>query len=416
MVIPESLAPLRDRRFAWFFVGRSISTVGSVMAPVALTFAVLAIESSPMALGQVLAARSIALVLFLLVGGVIADRFSRSMVLQISHLLSAATQGAVAFLVLTGRASLWQIIVLETANGALTAFTMPAIQGVIPQVVPRAYLQQANALMSFSRSGLTVLGPTFAALLAVTVGPGWGLVVDALSWVIAAACMIPVGLPAPARGGPHRPSMLRELASGWSAFTSHTWLWVVVVAFGLLNGIHAGAWLTLGPVIALADPGIGETGWGYALSAQAIGLLLLTLVMLRISFRYPLRAGLVGTLALALPLIVLATGAGVAPLIIAAFLSGAGIEVFGIAWQTAIHENVPEDHMSRVAAYDSLGSFVAIPLGQMAFGPIAAAFGPKPVVGVSAVVFVVVVVLTLAVRPVRDLQAGWAGTVVGEPA
>ncbi|HYO86473.1 MAG TPA: MFS transporter [Dermatophilaceae bacterium] len=404
--LPEALAPLRDRRFTWFLAGRSISSAGSVMAPIALSFAVLEMDESASTLGQVLAARSVALVGFLLVGGVIADRFSRSTVLLISHLASALTQGAVAVLVLTGRVEFWQIITLEVANGALNAFTMPAIQGLVPQVVPRAHLQQANALMSFSRGGMTVLGPAAAGLLVVTVGPGWGLAVDAVSWLLAAACMIPVGLPTPSRDAGTHHSLLRELSSGWSVFVSRTWLWTVVLAFGILNAIHAGAWLTLGPLLSLQEPAIGETGWGYALSAQAVGLLVMTLVMLRLTFRYPLRAGLLAMIPLAAPLIVIAGKPDLRLLILACLVGGAGVEIFVITWQTAIHENVPDDHMSRVWAYDSLGSFAAIPIGQTIYGPLAIAFGARPVVLASAGLFLLVVLLTLAVPEVRNLQRG----------
>lgn len=159
MRLPDSLMPLRDRSFAWYFSGRFISTIGSVMAPVALTFAVLDLTGSPSALGQVLAARSIPLVIFLLVGGVVADRFSRSTVMQLSHLLSAASQGLVAALLLTGVAQLWMVIALEAINGTVSAFTFPAIQGVVPLVVPRSHIQQANAMLGFTRNGLSVLGP-----------------------------------------------------------------------------------------------------------------------------------------------------------------------------------------------------------------------------------------------------------------
>ena len=125
--IPESLAPLRDRRFAWYFGGRLISTTGSMMAPIAITFAVLDLTDSASALGAVLAARSIPLIVFMLIGGVVADRFSRSVVMQVSHLLSAATQGLVAVLLITGSAELWMIVVLEALNGTLSAFTFPAM-------------------------------------------------------------------------------------------------------------------------------------------------------------------------------------------------------------------------------------------------------------------------------------------------
>ena len=399
----EALAPLQSRPFLWFFLGRSISTLGSVMAPIALAFAVLSIESSPVALGQVLAARSVPLVLLLLLGGVVADRLSRSLVLQVSHLLSGLTQGVAAYLVITGQATLSQLIVLEALNGVVTAFTMPAIQGVVPQVVPRSHLQQANALLAFSRSGVSVIGPAMAGVMVVGIGPGWALAADALSWLLAAACMVPLALPGNKNARVGRSGVVRDLASGWSRFRSITWLWVVVLAFGLLNAIHAGAWLTLGPVLAADDPAIGKEGWGYAVSALAVGLLLLTVVMMRLTFRYPLRAGLLAMLGLAAPLFALGLSWPLIWLLIASFLAGAGIEVFGISWQTAIHQNVPEDHLSRVAAYDSLGSFVAIPLGQLTIGPLAAAFGTHQVVFWSAVAFVLVILATLAVPEVRNL-------------
>ena len=153
MRLPDALAPLRDRRFAWYYSGRLMSTIGSMMAPIALAFGVLDISDSASALGLVLAARSIPQVVFLLVGGVVADRFSRSLVLQLSHILSALTQGAVAVLLLTGTAEIWMLVVLQALNGTVTAFTFPAMLGLVPQVVPRSHLQQANALLSFSRNG-----------------------------------------------------------------------------------------------------------------------------------------------------------------------------------------------------------------------------------------------------------------------
>lgn len=412
MPLRDALTPLRSRPFLWFFFGRSISTLGSVMAPVALAFAVLGIDASPVALGQVLAARSVPLVLLLLLGGVVADRLARSLVLQVSHLLSGVTQGLTAVLVITGHATLSQLILLQAMNGAVTAFTMPAIQGVVPQLVPRSHLQQANALLAFSRSGLAVIGPAIAGLLVVGVGAGWALAVDALSWIVAGACMLPLrvaDVPRRAPGG----GFLRDLASGWSQFRSITWLWVLVLSFGLLNAIHAGAWLTLGPVLAANDPAIGKKGWGYAVSALAVGLLLLTVMMLRLTFRYPLRAGMFAMLGLAAPLFALGLSWSLIPLLLAAFVAGAGIEVFGISWQTAIQRNVPEDHLSRVAAYDSLGSFVAIPLGQLTYGPLAAAYGAREVVLWSGAAFVLVVCGTLAVPAVRNLTSAHGGEYPG---
>ena len=101
----EALAPLRNRNFAWYFASRLVNTLGTMMANIALTFAVLDIDRPPIAIGQVLAAHTIPMILLLLWGGVIADRFPRTVVLQVSNVASALSQGAIAVLVLTGMPS-----------------------------------------------------------------------------------------------------------------------------------------------------------------------------------------------------------------------------------------------------------------------------------------------------------------------
>lgn len=413
MRLPDALTPLSDRRFAWYYAGRVISLTGSMMAPVALAFAVLDISDSPSALGMVLAAQSIPLVVFLLVGGVVADRFPRSLVLQLSHVLSTVTQGAVATLIITGTAELWMVVVLEALNGTVLAFSFPAMNGVVPQVVPRTHLQQANALLSFSRAGLAIIGPTVAALLVVSVGPGWALAVDSLTWLLAAFCMAKVRIPARTRAAAESPSMLHELREGWSAFTEHTWLWVIVVVAGLQNAILTGAWFTLGPTVAKDT--IGEAGWGYVLSADAVGVLLATLLMLRTRFRHPLRTGMLGVSLLAAPVVTLGLEPRVLPLVAMAFVGGVGIELFGIGWNTALHEHIDEAVLSRVSSYDALGSFVAMPVGQLTFGSLAAAFGTRDVMVVSGVVFGLLSLLTLFSRSVRNLERLSTLQAVAEP-
>ena len=400
MRIPDALTPLREPRFAWFYAARVTSTAGSTMAPIALAFAVLDLTDSASALGLVLAARMIPMVLFLLLGGVLSDRIDRSTVMRASNLLSALTQGTVAYLVISGQADLWMLIVLEAANGTVAAFTMPAMDGIIPQIAPRTHLQQANALLSFSRAGLTVIGPTVAALLVASVGAGWALAFDSLSWLAAALLLTRVRLPA--RPRQDEPSMLRELREGWSVFTGNTWLWVVVAGFGVMNGIHAGAWFTLGP--ALARETFGVRGWGYILSAESVGLLLMTVVMLRVRLERPLRSGMLGMSLFAVALLMLGLDPQLVPLLIVAFLSGAGTEVFSIGWSVSMQEHIDERVLSRAYSYDALGSFVAMPLGQIVYGPLGEAFGYRRVLVVSGFVYLGVVALVLSSSSVRNLR------------
>ncbi|MGH3345446.1 MAG: MFS transporter [Nocardioides sp.] len=396
----EPLVPLSDRRFRLFFASRAVNIWGTTMAPVALAFAVLAIEESASALGQVLAARSIPMVLFLLLGGVIADRFGRRLVIQVSNAVAVLSQATAAVLVISGHAELWQLIVIEAVNGTAAAASFPAMQGMVPQLVPRNQLQQANALLSMVRGALFAVGPTTAALLVVTVGPGWALAVDAATWLVALVLLVPVRVPhrAPDPGS----SVVQDLREGWDVFRSTTWLWVVVLAFGALNAIIAGAWHTLGP--AVAKDTIGISGWGYVLSAQAIGLVLTGVVLLRLAIRYPLRAGMLGCLLFAAPLLMLGLDPHLVPLAIGMFVAGAGLEVFGLGWSLAMQENIPEEMLSRAYSYDALGSLVAIPAGQLTFGPLAEWFGTRPVLVASGIGYAAICLATLASPAVRNLE------------
>lgn len=402
MTRPAALAPLREARFRWYFSSRLVNLAGTTMAPVALAFAVLHISDSAGSLGLVLAAHSIPQVVFLLLGGVVADRLGRTLVIQLSNIGAAVSQGLLATLLLSGHAELWHFVVLSALNGTLSAMSLPALAGIVPALVPRDQLQPANVLISMTRNGLAILGPTVAAGLVVTVGPGWALAVDAVTWLAAALLLIPVRLPARARTG-IEPSMLRELADGWDFFRRTTWLWVVVLAFGALNAIHAGGLLTLGPVLA-NDTDIGAHGWGLIMSAEAVGLFAMTLVMLRIPLQRPLYWGMIGVALFGAPMVVMGLHPQTVWVMVAAFVGGMGIEVFALGWNLAMQENVPDEMLSRAYSYDMLGSFVAIPVGQLTFGPLASVFSTQDVLLVGGVVYLVVALLTLSSRSVRDLQ------------
>jgi MFS family permease len=396
----EAFAPLRSQSFAWYYASRFSNTLGSMMAGVALAFAVLDLTGSASALGQVLAARTVPLVVFLLFGGVIADRFPRTLVLQLSNVLSALTQGLVAWLVITGSAQLWMIVVLEVVNGTVSAMSFPAMAGMVPQLVPREQLQPANALLSLSRGGLTIIGPTLAALIVVAYGPGWALAVDAFMWLLAALLLLRVRIP-PRPPAQEQTSTLQELREGWRFFVSTTWLWVVVLAFSVLNAIHAGAWFTLGP--ARAEESIGRQGWGFVLSAESAGLLLMTLVLLRVQVSRPLLVGMLGCSLMGVPMVLLGVEPHLLVLVLATFVAGAGIELFSMGWNLAMQENIDDRMLSRAYSYDALGSFVAMPVGQLIYGPLGEAFGYRDVLLASGIVYVAVAMLTLGSRSVRDL-------------
>ncbi len=395
-----ALAPLREQNFRWYVAARLVNTAGGMMAPVALAFAVLETSDSASALGSVLAANTIPLVIFLLIGGVIADRFDRALVMRTCNLAAGVSQAIAAWLVITGQAEIWHLIVLQAINGTVAAAAFPAMAGLVPQLVPRDQLQQANVLLSMSRNALAILGPTISALLVVGVGPGWALAVDASTWLIAAALLTKVRVPA--RADREHQSPIAELREGWSVFVGTQWLWVIVLAFGFINAIHAGAWMTLGPVVAKGT--ISEEGWGYALSAEAAGFLLMSFILLKVRLDRPLLLGMLGMLAFSAPLYVLGVSGPLPLLMGAALIAGMGVEVFGLGWNLAMQENIPEEMLSRAYAYDALGSYVAMPIGMLAYGPLGHAFGFEPVILISAIASGIIVLLSLLSPDVRNLR------------
>ena len=396
-----ALAPLREASFRWYFLSRLVNLCGTTMAPVALAFGVLEVSHSPGDLGLVLAAHSLPMVVFILAGGVIADRLGRTLVIQGANVLSALSQGTIAVLLITDRAEIWHFVVLSALNGVASAASMPALAGLVPQLVPRAQLQPANVLVSMARSALSILGPSLAAVLVVSVGPGWALAVDALTWAASALLLGLVDIPARPRTG-EEPSVLAELREGWAYVRSTTWLWVVVVTFAVLNAIHEGGLNTLGPVLA-KDSAIGEGGWGLIMSAQAVGLLLMGVVLMRVTLQRPLLWGMLGVALFGLPMVVLGAVAQTPPVLVAAVLAGMGIELFGLGWNLAMQEHVPDEMLSRAYSYDMLGSFVAMPLGPVLVGPLAAVFGVREVLVAGGVVYLVLSLAVLGSRSVRTL-------------
>ena len=395
-----SAGPLAQRNFRLLVACDVTSMLGTAMATVAVPFAVLASGGSVSDIGYVAAAGLVPTVVLLLFGGVLADRLPRQQVMVAANLGQGLAQGGFALLVLAGHAQLWEMMVLTAARGCAFGFYMPAAQGLLPQAVPPDQLASANAVRRLGLNSAQIGGAALGGVLVAAVGPGWGLVADAASYAIAAALragMRFAPLPRVARN-----SMVHELREGWHAFTSRRWLWVIVVQFGLVNALFVGAYDVLGPALAKTELG-GASSWGLILAAQSVGAVLGATLTLRYRPARLLRGGSLAVPLMALPLLALAAPLAGALIALAALLAGAGMEIFAVNWSTALQEQIPRNLLSRVAAYDALGSFALTPIGTTLAGPIALAIGTTAtLVGAGAAV-VASAVAVLSVPEVRTL-------------
>ncbi|GGQ46673.1 MFS transporter [Couchioplanes azureus] len=428
----STLAPLRHAGFRRLLAGRTITALGNAIAPVALAFAVLDLTGSAGDLGLVLGSRMLAHVLVLLVAGALADRLPKSLLMVGSGLAAAVTQGAVAALVLTGTATVPLLIALSAVNGMVAAVALPASSAILPQLVPAEHRQQANGLNRLVFNGAYIVGAPVGGILVATTGPGWGIAVDALSFLLSAACFAflrigprpghqkpdvrscsptPAGAepnarqagPAPVGGGPAgKTGMVTDLREGWSEFRSRTWLWVVVAAFCLINACLSGGINVLGPLVA--DQTVGRQAWGFVLAAQTAGMVLGAVVAMRVRARRLLLIGVLCTGFEVLPLLTLGLAPRLGLLVAAAFVAGFTIEQFVVAWETSVQEHVPADRLARVYSYDMVGSFVAIPVGQVAAGPVAEAVGVQATLVGAACLVALAVLGMLSSREVRGLR------------
>jgi Major Facilitator Superfamily len=401
-------SPLAGRSFLLLAGGRTISMLGNAMAPVALAFAVLDItHHSARDLGIVLAARSVSTVTFLLLGGVIADRLPRHMVIVGSGLLAGVSESATAALLLTGHARIAVLAVLQVVNGASAACTIPSTSALVPQTVPAEMLRPANVVIRMGGNVTTIVGAALGGVVVAVAGPGWGIAIDAATFFVAAAMIGGIRVPRATgtQSATQSASMIRELAEGWREFWARTWLWVIVVQFAFINMAFGAAYAVLGPLVAVQRLG-GAAAWGAIAAAVGAGLIVGGFVSAWRHHKRPLLAGN-NALFLQLPMLALLALAAPLPLIAAAaVLAGAGIEIFGVRWVTTMQEQIPDGIQSRMFAYDALGSLLFVPVGQVLAGPLQGLLGTAGAIWAGTAVIGVAVLIVGFVPGVRAVHTG----------
>ncbi len=418
-----TFAPLRHAPFRYLIAGRTVNALGNSFAPIALAFAVIDMSGSATDLGIVVGSRTVVNVIFLLFGGVLADRMPKHLLMVGASIAAAVTQGAVAALVLTGTATVPLLAAIGALNGMVGALALPASSSILPLTVPAEIRQQANAFNRLSLNSAAILGAPLAGVIVAVTNPGWGIAIDAVTFALSALLFLPLrGLapkstpsPEPAEGvigdektpgeaavEPSRPNIFADLRTGWSEFRSRTWLWVVVAAFAVINASWAGGLYVLGPVVA--DDTIGRRAWGLVLAAQTGGMILGALLAMRLRMRRLLLFGVVSTFGMALPLLVLGAYPHFWLMIAGALVAGVMFEQFGVAWETTMQEHIPSDKLARVYSYDMVGSFVAIPVGEILVGPIAGLAGTKTTLIGAGVLITLAVAGMLISKDVRTLR------------
>lgn len=396
------LGPLTERPFRLLWLGQTTSALGDALVGVALAFAVLELGGSAGDLGLVFAARTVSSVVFVLAGGVWADRLPRRAVMLVADAVRALVQAAVAVLLLAGAAEIWHLGVAGFVSGAASAFFIPASVGLVPDTVSAGRLQQANATMALSRNATEIGGPALAGVLVALVGPGWVFAVDAVTYAASTLTLLALRVAAGA-ALELRQSFLADLRDGWREITARTWLWVSLIADSVAN-IGMSCFYVLGPIVAARELG-GAEDWGAIVAAGAIGGTLGSALALRWRPARPLVA--------AYGLLFLATFQLLAlvPPLPTAVVAGASVCAYvaigfsGTVWDTAIQQHVPRAALSRVSAFDWMISLVFRPIAYALVGPAVVLAGIDAVLVGGAVLLAAAAAGALSVPSVRGLRA-----------
>ncbi len=395
-----SLGPLRERPFRLLFLGRTLSAVGDSIVPVATTFAVLKLGTTT-DLGIVLGIGSGTRVVFLVAGGVWADRLPRQLVMMTSDLVRAVVQALIALAFFAGAVHVWQLAAASAVFGLAGAFFNPASTGLIPSVIAADQLQEANALLGLSRGILEVSGPAVAGVIVATLGFGVVFGVDSASFVASLLCLAAMRLPAAIERMVGR-SMLSEAREGLRVILESRWM-VAGLTCDLVTNFSLAILFVLSAAVVKAHFA-GARDWGLILTAGAIGGLIGSAAAVRIKPARPLLVTYVTAFAIPVQLLVY-----VPPLPFAVLLVGSVVLfwqiTFGNAlWATMEQQYVPGEALSRVDSLLWLGSLVVFPIGLAAAGPIAAAIGTRAALILGAAVATAAIAGALSVRDVRELR------------
>jgi MFS family permease len=397
-----SLAPLGERNFRLLFCAQAIWLLGSWMTPVALAFAVLSLTDSPSALGLVLGAEAVPLTLLLLVGGVWADRLPRVRVMVTADLVSVVSQGTTAVLLIAGSAEVWQLVALAAVAGAADAFHTPAWAGLLPETVPPPMLQRANALRHLESNAGRVAGPLLAGVIIAAAGAGWAIAADALSFLLAAAILVRVDVPARAIAG-QAASFVAELKEGWRAVRAESWLIVMMIDTGLWMLVIWGPYAVLGPIVCERELG-GAGSWALISAGYGLGSIGGGVLGLRLHPRRPLLVAIVIN-AVFLPLLASLAVASPAWTIAAmAVPAGASTSLYMVLWDTTLQERVPREALARVSSFERISVFAPLPIGMALAGPVAQWIGVEATLWVSAAWLGVSTVFLLSIPSIRRME------------
>jgi MFS family permease len=397
------LQAFRSRNFRLLWTGQAVSMLGDTAFLVALGWRTFTLTGSARSLAYVLTLQGVGLLLTVLLGGALADRYDRRRMMLASDL---ARFGLVAVLTLidgTGHLSIGILIGLAFAEGLATGFFTPALGGLVPLVVEKPGLGSANALIGMARQGSLLIGPSLAGLLYGFAGSTVVFGFNAASFLVAFAFVWATRPRVAQRGAPE--GTLREIGAGIRYVGGVPWLWVTILLFAFVLMCQWAPIQVLTPKLVHAHFHLGVKAYGFVFSMLGAGMILGAVAFAQSDLRR--RRGLISYLIWMLNsvlVIVFALSPWYSLAVVAAFLRGICIG-FGVAvWETMLMELVPQHMLSRVISLDWFGSFGLTPVGLVVVGAISGLAAPGTIIALGACLSILIVGGGLLSRQIREID------------
>ena len=400
----RTFAALRHRNYRLWFQGQLVSMVGTWMQVTAQGFLVFQLTHSTAYLGYVGFASGVPSLLFMLFGGVIADRVARRKLLVMTQSTMMLLAFILAGLSFAQLVQPWHIILLALALGTANAFDAPAAQAFVLELVDRQDLTNAIALNATLFNLATVVGPTVAGLTYAAVGPAWCFTLNGMSFIAMIVALIRMRLPTH-MPTPRAQSALAQLREG-VRYTLAQPLLRTLIAVPAVAALFGTAYATLLPAWAVEVLGGDAATNGLLQSARGAGSLLGALMIAAVG--YAGRRGrwlTIGTFVYPLVLLVFAAVRTV-PLSVAVLIGvgWGGMLIFNMA-NTLVQSHVSDELRGRVMSIYSLAFFGGMPLGALWSGALGHTIGAPLAIVVGALIVLGFAILLWIVMPqVRRLS------------
>ena len=272
-------AAFRRRNFRLFWFGQALSLMGTWMQSVAQSWLVLTLTNSPLQVGLVVGLQFLPVLLFGLIGGVLADRFNKRRFLLLTQSLQAVQALVLGILTLSGHVEAWQVMVLAAFLGLTNAFDMPTRQSFVVEMVGREDLMNALALNSSAFNLARIVGPAIGGVLIGTIGVGPVFLINAASYIAVLIGLFFIreseltNVPRPSSG-----SIKRNVAEGLRYIGKTPVVLVATTLIGLVAMLGMNYTVLLS-VMARDVFHIGSEGFGLLMASLGIGSLLAALVI-----------------------------------------------------------------------------------------------------------------------------------------